>query len=80
MPVAIFLMIFGAHMNFLFVIKVNILVLIKWLYTQIMLSIEPRLVNKLWALSLISFKHMPSWCPFLDAHSNIGVQIIVMLD
>ena len=45
----------------------------------IMLIMEPRMANKFWARSPISFKHiMPFWCPFLDPHitthhSNKGV-------
>ena len=50
-----------------------------------MLTIEPRMVNLIWAHSIISFKNMPFWCPFLDSHltaycSSIGVHIIVMFD
>ena len=37
---------------------------------QFMLTIEPRMVNKFWACSPISFKHMLFCCPFLDLHLN----------
>ena len=46
-----FLIIYGACMNILFIIKVKILVLIKWLcrYPSIMLTIEPRMGIIFWA-------------------------------
>ena len=52
----------------------------------IMLTMEPRMVNTFEACRPISLKHMmPFWCPFLDPHlttyhSNIGFQVIAMLD
>ena len=68
-------------MNTLFIIKVNILELIKLpcRSCQLLLTIEPGMVNRFLARSPISFKHMmPFWCPFIDPHltahhSNIGV-------
>ena len=47
MPILLFLVISWAHMNLLFIIKVKTLFLI-----------EPRMVDKLWARSPISFKHI----------------------
>ena len=74
-------------MNISFIIKVKILVLIKLLYIppEIMLTIEPRTVSIIWARSSISSAHIFFLCPFLGQHpithhSNIGVQIIAMLD
>ena len=58
-------------MNILVSTKLKVLELIKWSYQfpPIMLIIEPRMVNKLWAWSPVSFKHMMSClCPFLDPH------------
>ena len=50
-----------------------------------MYSIEPRIVNIIWACSPISFKHVLFKCPFLDPHlithhSSAGVYIIAMLE
>jgi hypothetical protein len=47
MSIAICLIIVAAHMNNSFIIKVKILVLIKWSYmfSQFMLSIESRMVS-----------------------------------
>ena len=82
MQVAICLMIFEACINILFIIKVKVLLPINWLYRfpPVMLTIAPRRVSRFWARSQISFWHL-----FLDLHltthhSNIGVQIIAMLD
>ena len=69
--VAICIRINKAHMNILFIIKVNILMLIKWSYRSpnIMLTIEPRIVSIFWACGPISFRHMMSfWCPLLNPH------------
>ena len=49
--------------------------------SQLMLTIEPRMVSIFWARSPISLEHISFWCPFLDTHltiyySNIFVQII----
>ena len=46
-----FLIIFGAHMNILFVIKAKFLVLVQWLYrsSQVMLTIEPGMDVMFWA-------------------------------
>ena len=46
----------------------------------IMSIVEPRMANKLWAHSSISFIHMTFWCLFLDPHlstrhSNTGVRL-----
>jgi hypothetical protein len=55
---------FGAHINICFIIKVKILMLIKWSYTspptkkKIMLNIEPRIVSIFWACSPIYLKHL----------------------
>ena len=59
-----------AHMNILFIIKVNILVLIEWSYRspKIMLTTEPRMVSIYWAHRPICFEHMSFWCSFLDPH------------
>ena len=51
--------------------------------SQLMLTIEPRMVSIVWACSPISLEHTSFWCPFLDTHltihhSNIFVQIIAM--
>ena len=45
--VAIFLIIFGAHVNILLIIKVNILVLIKWScrVSPIVLTIECKMIS-----------------------------------
>ena len=66
-------------MNTLFIIKVKILVLIKWLYRppSIVLTLKSRIVIIFQACSLFSFKHMSFWAPFLEPHlatcySNIG--------
>ena len=47
-------------MYILFIVKVNILELIKWSYRSlaIMLTIEPKMVKIFWARSPISFKHV----------------------
>jgi hypothetical protein len=51
-----------------------------------MLTTELRIISIFWACSPISFKHMIYfWCQFLDPHlttynSNVGVQIIVVLE
>ena len=50
-----------------------------------MLTIEPRMVDLIWAHGLFSFKNMSFWWLFLDSHltaycSNIGVHIIVTFD
>ena len=67
-------------MNFLFIIKVKVLILNKCSHKcfPIMLIIESIMVNNLWATSPISFKHVSFWYPFLKPHlimhhSNIGV-------
>ena len=80
--VATFLIIFGAHMNILFIVKVNILVLIKWSYRspQLCWLTESRMVIIFWARRPISFTHMSFWYLFLGPHqityhSNIGVLI-----
>ena len=52
-----FLIIFGACLNILFIIEVNILLLNDHIDPSIMLTIEPRMVGNFWALSLVSFKH-----------------------
>ena len=49
-------------------------------FPPIMLTIEPRVVNKFCARSPTSFIHMSFWCPFLEyapnhLHSNIGVRL-----
>lgn len=47
-PVDIGLVVYGAHLNMLFVIKVNFSVLIKWSYNtapKLMLITEPRIVT-----------------------------------
>ena len=86
MQVVVYLIFFVAHMNISFIIKVKILVLIKLAYTpEIMLNIEPRMVCIFWVHSPISCEHISFLCLFLGPHpithhSNIGVQIIVMLD
>ena len=51
MPVAICLVIFEAHMNIIFFVKVKILVLIK--VPLIMLTVEPRMVSIFLARSAI---------------------------
>ena len=50
-----------------------------------MFIIEPKMVNIFWACNPISFKHMSFRCPFLGLHltthhSNIGVQIVVVME
>ena len=78
-------------MNILFIIKVNILVPIKWSYrlppSTNMSTIESRMVSLFWACSLISFEVTLFffWCWFLDPHlttyhSNTCVQIIGLFD
>jgi hypothetical protein len=77
--VATILMIFGAHMNILFIIKAKSLVLIKWSHRSppIKMTIRPRMVFIFWALSPVLLKHVPFWYPFLEPHTtqNIGMQI-----
>ena len=72
---------FGAHMNILFIIKVWILALVKWLYSPLtMLTIEnPRMVSIFWAFSPISFWYL-FLVPHLTIYHSLGVQIITMLD
>jgi hypothetical protein len=84
MPVAICLIIFGSHVNILFIMKVTIPMLIEWSYRNHI----PHPANnhvEYSARTLISYKHMCFWCQFLDAHlatypSKIGVQVIVVFD
>ena len=61
------------RMNILFIIKVKILVLVKWSYRSlsITLTIEPRMVSVFWCRSPISFKHMFVWNPVLEVHLTI---------
>ena len=66
----------------LFILKVKILMLIKWSYStlplpHIILTIEPQMVIIFWAHTLFSFRHVYSWYMFLEphlttCHSNIG--------
>jgi hypothetical protein len=73
---------FWAHLELLWINKVHWQWAIRRLHTSppsIMLTNEPRMVNKFWAHGPISFKHMSFWCLFFDLHlpihhSNIGVQ------
>jgi len=78
------LIIFGAHMNVSFIIKVMNPVLIKWSNrcapVMLTIEIEPRMVIIFWACSPISSKHMSFWNPFLEPHlityhSTKGVQL-----
>ena len=72
----------------LFIIKVvKILMLIKCLCSspQIVLTIELEWLACFGHVVLSLLEHMSFWCPFFDSHlstyhSNIGVQIIVVLE
>ena len=61
---------FGAHKNDLFIIKVKILVLVKWWHWSLptTLTIEPRIINIIWACKPIPFKHVSFWYLFMEAH------------
>ena len=83
---AIWLLIYGIHMNILVIMKVKILKLIKWSHRSSqacwLLGI---LVSIFWGSTPIIFKHMSFWCPFFNPHlttyhSNMGVHILAMLD
>ena len=85
--IAIWLIIFGAHMIILFNIRVMMLMFVnKWSY---MLLKSCSLLN-LESLAYIEdiyspIQHMPCWCSFLDPHlttyySNVGLHIIVVLE
>ena len=70
------------HVKILFIIKVKILMLVKWSYRspQIMPTIEPRMIIIIWARNPIIFKHKSFWYPFMEAnqtthHLNIGVLV-----
>ena len=74
--VATFLILFEAHTNILFIIKVQTL--------ANCVPIVPTMVIVFWGGSSISSNHMLFWCPFLGLnltayHSNIGVHIAAML-
>ena len=60
------LIISGAHIKYLSIIKVKILVFLKWSYKfpRNMLTIEPRMVIMFWACSPIYAIHMSSFFPF----------------
>ena len=70
-------------MNILFILKVKILVLMKWSYRfpPVMLTMEPRLIIIFWAHNPTSSKYIsPFWYLFLESHqityhSNVGVLI-----
>lgn len=69
-------------MNTIFIIKVEILVLITWVYISapIMFTPEPRMVTIFGACSPISLEHVSLCYPFLKAHitkyhSDISVLI-----
>lgn len=72
-------LIYGPHMNIFFIVKVKVLMLVKWSYMflHIMLTIEFRIISMFWARSLISFKHTYFWCPFLKStphHMPLGLR------
>ena len=69
-PIDIFLIVFGAHMN-LFIIKLEIPFLLNdHIGPSNYADIEPTILNKFRAHSLVSFKHWSFWSPFLDPHLN----------
>ena len=82
---------FGAHMDIVLIIKVKILVLIKWSHSPLLPS-SPKswllLSLEWWAIlsthSSLFSKHMTFRCLFLDphlttlSHSTIGIHIIAM--
>lgn len=66
-----------AYLNILFIIKMKIIVLMKWSYRlfAIMLTTEPRMVSIHWACSPIIFEpicfsYTSFWCHFLDCTSK----------
>jgi hypothetical protein len=68
-PIDIFLIVFGAHMNFLFMIKLEIPFLLNdHIGPSNYVDNEPTILNKFRAHSLVSFKHWSLWSPFLDPH------------
>ena len=69
MILAICLISVDAHMSILLIIKVRIFVLIKWSYgfPRSCWLLDPWWLEYfVWACSLISFKRVSLWCPFLD--------------
>ena len=83
MPVAICLTILGAwHMHSLFIIEVNILVLMKWSQKSLplILSIELKMNSIFWATHDAFLVSGLRSTTLIIYHSNVGVQIIVMLD
>ena len=88
MSVAIFLIALEIdHMNILFMIKVKILMFVKWSYRSPLITqtMEPRMNKIFWAHNPISFKHISVWCPFWDLHltthhSNVGAHILEVLE
>ena len=88
MHVAIGLLVLGARKSVLSIIKVKILLLVKWSYRR-----SPKHVGcwaleclgVFWARGPISIEHVSLRCPLLGSHltrhhSNIGVQKIAMFD
>ena len=88
--VARFLITFEAQKNVLFISKVSILLLLKWQYKSINHepTIQPIIVNKFWAQSLIFFKHVFSCllssslfleeCLLTTHNLNIGVPVKIV--
>jgi hypothetical protein len=82
MFVVICLIVFGAHMNILY-IGPPIIYRSSYTGPPIMLIIEPRMVSIFWACIPISCKHISLRCPFLEPHltsyhSHMGFQIIAV--
>ena len=69
MPIAKYLLDFGAHMITLFIVKVKILVFVKWSYRSPPIMLSLQWLTYFAHTNAISFKHMMSfWYPFLDPH------------
>lgn len=80
------LMTFRAHMIILLIVREKILGVIKWSYrsSSIMLTIEGRMVTKIWAYGLVSYKYMSLRCAFLHPrlttnHSNVAIWFRVVV-